>query len=339
MKGSGWLRRVARRSRLSSRRGKRRFYGESYFEGPGVRGEGTSGYGGYDRDLSNANVAAYILWRFVPFTTSLDVGCAKGYVVEALTELGYDSYGWDVSEWAIAGAAPSIANRLAVADLERRLPSQRPHERFSLVTALEVLEHVKPERVPQALGQLRSICDGYLVATIPSLGANASGPGGFPDGKVRTERLEHYRELGIDYDGPVPYADLARDELDRPIQGHIAVASFNWWTRQFEAAGFRRLGDVELAMHPVVGRFDLSVAWNLYVFHVDSKAPAAPPVRTEEELTELERRWRLAEREPGDHSIHLTQISMGDEAVKAIYSEIEASRARRIPASHANQTN
>ena len=71
------------------------------------------------------------------FTTSLDVGCAKGFVVEALTELGYDSYGWDVSEWAIAGAGPNVAGRLTVADLERRLPSNRPHERFSLVTAFE----------------------------------------------------------------------------------------------------------------------------------------------------------------------------------------------------------
>ena len=49
------------------------------------------------------------------------------------------------------------------------------------------------------------------------------------------------------------------------------------------------------------------------------------------ELTAMERRWHLAEREPGDHSIHLTQISMGDSAVAAIYSEIEASRARREP--------
>jgi SAM-dependent methyltransferase len=332
MKGSAWLRRVARRSPLSSRRARRTFYGESYFEGSGVRGDGSSGYGGYDRDLSNANVAAYLLWRFIPFTTSLDVGCAKGYVVEALTELGHDSYGWDVSEWAIADAAPAVAGRLAVADLERRLPGHRPHDRFSLVSALEVLEHVKPARVPHALKQLRSICDGYLVATIPSLGANPSGPGGFPDGKVRPERLEHYRELGLAYDGPVPYEDLARDERDLPIQGHIAVASFRWWTEQFEAAGFRRLGDVEMAMHPVIGRFDLSVAWNLYVFHVDSKEPAPAPVRTEEELTELEQRWHLADREPGDHSIHLTQISVGDQAVKAIYAEIEASRARRAEA-------
>jgi hypothetical protein len=183
--------------------------------------------------------------------------------------------------------------------------------------------------MPHALAQLRSICNGYLVATIPSLGANANGPGGFPDGKVRPERLEHYRALGLEYNGPVPYADLARDEQDRPIQGHVTVASFGWWTQQFESAGFRRVGEVEMAMHPVIGRFDLSVAWNLYVFHVDSKEPESSPIRAEEELTEVERRWHLADREPGDHSIHLTQISVGDDAVHAIYSEIEASRSRR----------
>lgn len=62
------------------------YYGESYFAGRENREPGVSGYGTYRRSSSNADVAAYLLWRFLPFSKSLDVGCAKGFVVEALRE-------------------------------------------------------------------------------------------------------------------------------------------------------------------------------------------------------------------------------------------------------------
>src|SRR5665213_1646289 len=52
-----------------------------------------SGYERYDRETSNANVAAYLAWVTFPAATSLDIGCATGFVVEALRELGVDARG------------------------------------------------------------------------------------------------------------------------------------------------------------------------------------------------------------------------------------------------------
>jgi hypothetical protein len=321
---------VARRAyrRLSRRTASdASFYGRGYFEGAGRRRE-ISGYGGYTRASSNADVAAYLLWRFMPFTTSLDLGCAKGYVVDALLELGYDSYGCDVSEWAISESPPATRGRLSALNLEKRFPRSVRKRRYSLITAFEVLEHLHPDEAPGALARLRSICNGYLVATIPSLGANASGPGGFPDGKVQTNRLDHYRALGLDYDGPVPHDDLARDANGNPAEGHLCIASFRWWTQQFENAGFRRVPSRELAMHPVIGRFDLSAAWNLYVFRVDSFEPADPPMRSDEEIAELEQRWDLARRPLGPEARPYVEVSMGSEWVGAIEAEYEASQRR-----------
>ncbi|MCU1345792.1 MAG: Methyltransferase type 12 [Acidimicrobiia bacterium] len=323
------LNRLWRKPKIEGDPSKQRFYGSSYFEGRSNRKPGSSGYAGYTRDSSNANVAAYLLWRFLPFTSSLDVGCAKGFLVEALLDLDYDSYGWDVSEWAVAGGPPRVRERLAVVDLEKGVPEQRSLPSYSLVTALEVLEHLQPERVASVLADLRSICSGYLVATIPSLGPNQSGPGGFPDGKVRTERLAEYHDKGPGYEGPVPYDDLMMDDDGFPVQGHLTIASFSWWTRQFEAAGFKRLHDTELKMHPVIGRFDLSVAWNLYVFHVDNATPAAMVPRSEIEIAELERKWKLADRPLGVHSQNLTNMTMGPSGVEAIESEFEASQLRK----------
>jgi SAM-dependent methyltransferase len=303
-------------------------YGPDYFAGADDRQAGVSGYGNYTRQSSNADVSSYLLWRFLPFTESLDVGCAKGFVVEGLVELGYDAHGWDVSRWAVADGDEAIRNRLSVVDLERRQWTVgRP--RYDLVTAFEVLEHLDPTKVPQVLKRLRRVSDGYLVATIPSIGANPNGPDGFPDGKVRMERLEHYKELGPAYDGPIPFEDLALDGTGGPVEGHLTIASYAWWTRQFENAGFVRQPEVEKAMHPVIGRFDLSVAWDLYVFHVDSRDPAPMVKRREAQLAELEQRWNLTEREPGDLSRWVTGSTVGAEAVAAIEQEYEASRRRR----------
>lgn len=325
--------RDAVRRRLASRRGdaKQDFYGSRYFSGAADRNPGVSGYGNYTRETSNADVASYLLWRFLPFTRSLDVGCARGFLVEGLVELGYDAHGWDVSEWAIADGAESVRDRLSVVDLERR---QRPgvRTRYDLVTALEVLEHLRPEQVPKVLRRLRRVSDGYLVATIPSIGPNPHGPAGFVRGKVRPERLEHYEALGPGYDGPVPFDDLARDDDGNPVEGHLTVASFAWWTAQFERAGFVRQPEVERAMHPVIGRQDLSVAWNLYVFHVDERPPAPMVTRTEDELAELEHRWNLVYRPHSGHSRNITLWTVGEEGARAIDLEYQASVRRRLDA-------
>jgi SAM-dependent methyltransferase len=303
-------------------------YGESYFRRRGGK-KGASGYGTYRRLTSNARIAAYVLWRFLPFDTSFDVGAATGFLVESLLELGYDAHGCDISTFAVENAPPEVRPRLSVVDLGS--PGDREQlagRHFDLVTALEVLEHLDPDVVPDTLRFLRTLCDGYLVATIPSIGVNPAGPDGIASGKVREDRLAHYEELHATFEGPVPPEDLMLDTEGTPIEGHICVASFAWWTRQFEAAGFRRLLDVERLMHPVLGRYELSVGWNLYVFHVDDREPAPTLERPDEELARVEVARELDQRPIGGHSINLTRRTVGEEGVEAIVREYDESQAR-----------
>ncbi|MBL8936036.1 MAG: hypothetical protein JNM69_15875, partial [Archangium sp.] len=49
--------------------------------------------------------------------------------------------------------------------------------------------------------------------------------------------LAHYKALPPEFDGPIPEADLAVDAEGHPVEGHVCIASFAWWRRQFEAAG------------------------------------------------------------------------------------------------------
>lgn len=248
-------------------------YGGAYFgEGrdPGGDREGRSGYAAYDRISSNADIAAYCLWRHFRARRALDVGCARGYVVEALRELGIDAEGCDVSPYAVRHPAPGAAGHVRLGDLSAGLAWE--DGAFELVSCLETLEHLDPGTVPAALRELRRVCSGVVVATIPSFGPNASGPDGHLEGKVRDGRLDHYRALGAGFDGPVPLADLAVDADGGPVEGHLTVASYNWWTARFAEAGLERWGDVERRIYTDIAPVGLDRFWNLYVLAV----PGAP---------------------------------------------------------------
>jgi SAM-dependent methyltransferase len=271
----------------------RSMYGAAYY-GAGRRPlhrRGVSGYERYDRASSNANRAAYILWKHFHARRSLDVGCALGFVVEALAELGLDACGSDVSAFALNHAASSVRSRLFFGDLSQHLPFG--DGAFDLVSALETLEHLHPERVDAALAELFRVCSGHLVATIPSFGPNAHGPGGWFQGKVRPERVKHYQGLGHDYPGPVPREDLAVDALGRPIEGHLTIASFEWWRGRFAAAGFVHQPRLEQRIYRDLDRFGLVGWWNLYVFSRPGVEISAERLRPETELREVEARWRL----------------------------------------------
>ena len=245
-------------------------YGGSYFgEGRDASGDraGRSGYARYDRVASNADIAGWLLWRNLRARRSLDVGCATGYLVEVLRERGIDAEGCDVSPFAIEHAAPGARGHVRVANLFAGLPWGDGE--FDLVTVLETLEHLPPDRVPAALAEIRRVCGAYLYATIPSFGTNASGPDGHFDGKVLPDRLDHYRGIPDDYPGPVPAPDLAVDADGEPVEGHLTIASFGWWTERFAEAGFTRCVDVERRLYDDIAPAGLAPYWNLYVFRVD----------------------------------------------------------------------
>jgi SAM-dependent methyltransferase len=274
-------------------------YGGSYFgEGRDASGDraGLSGYARYDRIASNADIAGWLLWRNFRVANSLDVGCATGYLVEVLRERGIDAQGCDVSQFAIDHAAPGAVGHVRVANLFAGLPWEDGS--FELVTALEILEHLPPDRVPQALGELRRVCGGYLYATIPSFGVNMSGPDGHFEGKVRPNREDYYRQLGSEYLGPVPEEDLAVDAEGELVEGHLTIASFEWWTGQFEAFGFSRCPDIERRLYADIEPADLAPYWNIYVFATDSAATVTTePLRPERSLAELGLHHPLLERE------------------------------------------
>ena len=288
-------------------------YGAHYF-GSGrdpLDRMGLSGYERYDRATSNADVAAYLVWRWFDVGRTLDVGCATGFVVEALRELGVDASGVDVSQYAVEQAAQGARGHIRYGDLSRRLPF--PNGRFDLVTVLETLEHLTPDAVPHALAELRRVTQGYVVATIPSFGPNPNGPGGWFTVKVRNERVPHYESLGAGYEGPVAYDDLYRDARGEPIEGHLTIASFAWWTARFSDAGFVRCAAVERAMHPHLARFGLTKYWNLYVFRVPGAPEPGGDVRTADQIARWEATLGLDRRTAAPEDLAAVAAALGPE--------------------------
>jgi SAM-dependent methyltransferase len=91
----------------------------------------------------------------------LDVGCAMGFYVRRLSGLGWDAYGVDLSEYAVAeGRKRGIAN-LSVAP-GQALPF--PDASFDYVTAIDVIEHIDAEGARGMVDELQRVLkDGGLA--------------------------------------------------------------------------------------------------------------------------------------------------------------------------------
>ncbi len=93
----------------------------------------------------------------------LDVGCARGLLVQALVVRDVDATGIDVSEHAIGSAHDDVRDRLRVASAKE--PFAR---RYDLVSCIEVLEHMSPADAQQAIDNMTASTDLVLFSSSPA---------------------------------------------------------------------------------------------------------------------------------------------------------------------------
>jgi len=146
-------------------------FNEDYFRGRG------SGYKrGYE--VIEKQVKTFI-WPFVlkyvkpcPSMKVLDIGCAYGYLLRLFDDVGCETYGIDVSEYAIEQARRITKARLYVWDVDRGLPMFHD-DFFDLVTMLHVIEHLcSPYNVLKEVHRVLRP-EGKLVVSTPNLNAIA----------------------------------------------------------------------------------------------------------------------------------------------------------------------
>lgn len=237
------------------------FYDRDYFDKPkDVCSE--SGYAGYTPQEPGIDPAVHITTTYFHPRRVLDVGCAKGYVVDKLRQKGVDAWGIDFSRYAVEAAPDRVREYVAVGDV---LDIHFPDDSFDLVACIETLEHLTPDRTIRAIAELYRVTSDKLWVTTPSMGTNDFGPpDGWPQGKIREGALPQYA-ANRDFPDPAPIEDLMLDKDGYPIHGHLTVASFRWWTEMFTRCGFVRRGDVETQIN-CNEELVRTGQWSSYVF-------------------------------------------------------------------------
>ncbi len=110
-------------------------------------------------------IADLLVANFHP-TTLLDVGCAFGYLVAALRDRGVEAYGLDISEYAISQVREDIRPFCRAGSALDPLPDGFP-ARFSLLTTIEVAEHLLPEDSDAFLKNICSYSDRIIFSSTP----------------------------------------------------------------------------------------------------------------------------------------------------------------------------
>lgn len=92
--------------------------------------------------------------------TILDFGCARGYLVKALREMGYDAWGYDISQWALENADEAVKNRFLICN-----DSTLYADSFDWVIAKDVLEHV--EELQKTIDEIMNIARKGVFVVVP----------------------------------------------------------------------------------------------------------------------------------------------------------------------------
>lgn len=165
----------------------------------------------------------------------LDAGCAMGFLVEAMQQRGVESWGVDVSDYAISRADESIRDRCRVASLTEPLD-----RRYDLIASIEVLEHIAPEDSERVIANLCAATDRLLLSTTPDDYSEATHL------NVRTPEAwsaalaahGFYRDLERDFSYITPWAALYT-RVDEPVAETVRRYDRSWSRLRREATDVR----------------------------------------------------------------------------------------------------
>ncbi|MCP5081964.1 MAG: class I SAM-dependent methyltransferase [Alphaproteobacteria bacterium] len=139
-------------------------YGEMYFDGPR-----DYGYGGYGYDGRWVPVAKDMIAHFglKPGDKVLDVGCAKGFLVNDMVEAlpGLEVYGLDISEYALMNCHENVAGRLHLGSADS-LPF--PDGSFDAVICLDCIHNLPRDRAKIALQEIQRLSGGKAFVRVDS---------------------------------------------------------------------------------------------------------------------------------------------------------------------------
>lgn len=172
-------------------------FDQDYYEN-GVK-KGISGYENYHWIPTRSIPEAITICESIDFESVIDFGCAKGFLVHALTLLGKNATGVDISEYALNTAIPQTKNKLHLLDK----PLSELGLTADLIIAKDVLEHVPEEEIEGTLTEFYKVCNKALLV--------------IPLGDNNLFRIREY-------------------EIDKT---HVTRRDEEWWFAEIRKAGFK----------------------------------------------------------------------------------------------------
>lgn len=136
-------------------------YGQGYYNDVHLGGHGDYSWDNEHWRNFFMSVADRLVGALNPRTV-LDVGCARGLLVQSFAIQGVDARGFDISAHAIESAHEDVRDRLSVASATERIDG-----RYDLVTCIEVLEHMSATDAQLAIDQLTAVTDRVLFSSSP----------------------------------------------------------------------------------------------------------------------------------------------------------------------------
>ena len=142
-------------------------YDASYFDGNSQPMRHNAGYSRYERwnrnDGANSTgefwldkATEIVNLRQLQGKKVLEIGSAKGFLVEDMRALGVDAYGLDVSQYAYDQASPAVQPFLTVGDARTALASYRNKE-FDWVISLRTLECFEGTDLTNVINEMNRI--------------------------------------------------------------------------------------------------------------------------------------------------------------------------------------
>ena len=170
-----------------------------------------------------AYIADEIVARLTP-RTSLDAGCAVGFLVKALSDRGVDARGLDNSTYAISQVPAPIRDRCRVGSVVEELEGQ-----FDLVTCIEVVEHLEPADAPIAVGNLCRHAGAVLFSSTPDHFDEVTHLNVRPPAYWAGQFARHgfYRDVDFDANFISPHAVLFRPRA-HPVEVVTAYERWHW---------------------------------------------------------------------------------------------------------------
>jgi len=166
----------------------RRIYDKDYFES-GKK----SNYKGYLDSLNWKLLAEELIMLLdLEGKTVLDVGCAYGYLVRRLRELGIHAYGIDISDYAMKQRVCELVHGDA-----RYLPFRS--NAFHVVIALELIEHIPAEFEDMLLDELIRVSKEWILIRTPRKRKEEDIDIGHVNIKPYEEWIKIFQEKGTIY--------------------------------------------------------------------------------------------------------------------------------------------